>query len=214
MSEFDLDQAVARENLCRYLSACFYEPGPEFIEEGLFDSMRDAAARIDPEVAEQARKLGQLFADQDLQTLLVDYARLFLGPMRALASPYGWTWLKTPEGDEENAALAVLDLYRAGGFEVDEELLELPDHVALELEFLYLLIFTCNEAQRLGRADDLAAGQRLQARFLQEHLGAWIEPFAAAVRAGAETGFYRLLADMAERFVRLEEARPAASIMK
>jgi TorA maturation chaperone TorD len=39
---------------------------------------------------------------------------------------------------------------------------------------------------------------------LREHLGAWIGRFAAAVKSGAQTAFYRELADLTERFVRME----------
>ena len=43
-------------------------------------------------------------------------------------------------------------------------------------------------------------------RFLDRHLGAWVGPFAAAVRAGAQTDFYRALAALTERFVGLESS--------
>ena len=41
MSDYAPDEATARQDLCRFLSACYYEPAPEFAEEKLFDSMRD-----------------------------------------------------------------------------------------------------------------------------------------------------------------------------
>ena len=208
MSDYAPDEATARADLCRFLSACFYEPALEFAEEHLFDSMLVAAERIDPGLAGHARKLGQAFAKQDLQTLLVDYTRLFLGPLQALASPYGSSWLSAPVPTEDNPPLAVLDLYGAGGFEVDEAFRELPDHVAVELEFLYLLIFNKNRASQAGNMDDLTLTELLQRRFLGEHLGAWIGPFAAAVKAGADTDFYRELAEFTERFVRLEAGAP------
>lgn len=206
MSEYDPDQATAREDLCRFLSACFYEPGPEFAEENLFDSMLAAATRVHPDLADPARKLGAAFAAQDLQTLLVDYTRLFLGPVQALAKPYGSCWLSSSTRTTDNPSLAVLDLYSAGGFEIAEEFRELPDHVAVELEFLYLLNFTTNEARRAGQMDDLAAAEQLERQFLNEHLGAWVGPFAAAVKFGAKTEFYRELAELTERFVRIQEA--------
>lgn len=208
MSDHAPDEATARADLCRFLSACFYEPAPEFAEEHLFDSMLVAARRIDPDLAGHARKLGEAFAAQDLQTLLVDYTRLFLGPLQALASPYGSSWLSAPVPTEDNPPLAVLDLYSAGGFEIDEAFRELPDHVAVELEFLYLLIFNKSQASQAGNMDDLTLTELLQRRFLGEHLGAWIGPFAAAVKAGADTDFYRELAGFTERFVRLEAGTP------
>ncbi|HEY0847945.1 MAG TPA: molecular chaperone TorD family protein [Noviherbaspirillum sp.] len=206
MSEYDPDEATAREDLCRFLSACFYEPCIEFAEENLFGSMLTAAARLHPDLADHARKLGAAFAAQDLQTLLVDYTRLFLGPVQALAKPYGSCWLSAPAQGENDPSLAVLDLYSAGGFEIAEEFRELPDQVAVELEFLYLLTFTRNEAQRAGQVDELSVAEQIERRFLNEHLGIWIGPFAAAIKSSAETAFYRQLAELTERFIRMEEA--------
>lgn len=207
MSAYDPDQATAREDLCRFLAACFYEPGAEFAEEHLFDSMLVAATRVHLDLADGARKLGAAFVAQDLQTLLVDYTRLFLGPVQALASPYGSSWLTAPAQTEENPSLAVLELYSAGGFDLSDEFMDLPDHVAVELEFLYLLEFRRNEAEKAGRADELADIRGIERQFLTNHLGAWVGAFSAAVKAGAETAFYRELADMTEQFIRLQEKR-------
>lgn len=203
MSDYAPDQATAREDLCRFLSACYYEPGVEFAEEKMFDSMLVAATRLSPELADHARKLGEAFFSQDQQTLLVDYTRLFLGPVETLAKPYGTAWQGAPVQTEDNPPPAVLELYREGGFDIDPEFMELPDHVAVELEFLYLLTFNRNQAVRAGQLDAASAIERLQQRFMGEHLGAWIVPFAAAVAAGAQTAFYRELAAFTERFVRM-----------
>ena len=208
MPDYAPDEATARQDLCRFLSACYYEPAPEFSEEKLFDSLLVAATRLDPDLADHARRLGEAFAAQDLQTLLVDYTRLFLGPIEALASPYGSSWLGAPVETEDNPPPAVLDLYSEGGFDIDDTFQELPDHVAVELEFLYLLGFTQNQARLAGDSDALAASEGLQQRFLAEHLGAWIGPFAAAVKSGAQTAFYRELAALTTRFVRMQSTVP------
>ena len=100
--------------------------------------------------------------------------------------------------------MAVLELYHEGGFEVDDDFRELPDHIAIELEFLYLLIFRENQARQANEPESLASVAVLQRRFLNEHLGTWIAPFTAAVRAGARSDFYRELAELTDRFVRME----------
>lgn len=203
--------ANARADLCRFLSACYYEPTQDFAAERVFDSMLAAATAVHPTLAEQARRLGAAFAAQDLQQLLVDYTRLFLGPIQALATPYGSAWLKPETAQAEDPTAALRGLYAQGGFDIGDDFADLPDHVAVELEFLYLLLFTQREAMRSGNADDLAAVQILQRRFLDEHLGAWIDAFAARVKANATTAFYRELAALTERFVRMEaDARVAA----
>lgn len=206
MSYYDPDEATAREDMCRLLAACYYEPGPEFAEENLFGSIVTAASRIDTGLADEARKLGEEFAAQDLETLLVDYSRLFLGPVRVLAQPYASCWLTAPATPDVHLTPSVLEMYNSGGFDIDDEFRELPDHIAVELEFLYLLTFRKNDAQRLGEMDEARALAELERRFLSEHLGAWIGPFTGAVRSGAQAGFYRQLATLTERFILMREA--------
>lgn len=198
--------AMARADLCRFLSVCFYEPTHDFAEERVFDSMLAAATAVHPDLAEQARNVGEAFAAQDLQEHLVDYTRLFLGPIKALATPYGSAWLGRELAQAEDPTAAVREIYAQGGFDIGDDFADLPDHVAVELEFLYLLLFTQHEATRSGNADELAAAQLLQRKFLDEHLGAWVGNFTAAVKANAETAFYRELANLTEHFVRMEAA--------
>jgi putative dimethyl sulfoxide reductase chaperone len=195
---------MARADLCRFLSACYYEPTEDFAEERVFDSMLAAAAAVHPDLAGHARKVGEAFAAQDLQELLVDYTRLFLGPMQALATPYGSAWSGRELAQAEDPTAAVREIYVQGGFDIGEDFADLPDHVAVELEFLYLLLFTQHEATRSGDAEELATIQLLQRKFLHEHLGVWVGTFAAAVKAHAETAFYRELANLTERFVQME----------
>jgi TorA maturation chaperone TorD len=183
-------ERLARADLCRFVAACYYEPGAEFAEERLFESMHAVAGRLDANLAGRARRLGETFAAETLENLLVDYTRLFLGPADILAKPYESVWT----AGENDSTAALLGLYAQGGFEVDEGFRELPDHIAAELEFLYLLIHQ-------------DAPKELRRRFLDEHLGKWVRPFAQAVEAGAQTLFYRELAQLTERVVAAEANR-------
>jgi len=201
MEPDDQDKDAARADLCRFLAACYYEPGAEFAEERLFDSMAEAARRVDADFAERARRLGRQFAEAGPERLLVDYTRLFLGPVDTLAKPYGSVWLEPDANLMQDSTMAVQALYEEGGFELAEDFHELPDHVAAELEFLYLLIHRRNQARRSADATALAEADGLRRRFLAHHVGRWVTPFTAAMRAGAREPFYRELADLTEGFV-------------
>jgi len=200
-------RAVAREDLCRFLAACFYEPAPMFAEARLFDSMRLAAEQVDADLGVRARRLGEAFAKDALQDLLVDYTRLFLGPVQPLAKPYGSFWLSGESTLMQDSTRQVLELYAQAGFDIDDGFHELPDHVAVELEFLYLLAFRQNRARHDADAAALDELLRLEQRFLGQHLGAWFAPFTAAMAAGAQTDFYRELAALTDAFLRLQLAR-------
>jgi TorA maturation chaperone TorD len=202
----DFASLAARADLSRLLAACYYQPGPEFAEERLFESMQAAAAGVDAGLATRAASLGAAFAGADLQELRIDYTRLFLGPTNTLAQPYGSVWLERRQSLMQDSTAAVLGLYAEAGYEIDESFRDLPDHIAAELEFLYLLLFRRAEAMR---NDDAAAGARhaeLQRRCLDEHLGRWVPAFTAAMRTGAETAFYRELAALTDEFVHRERA--------
>ena len=210
MAQDNLELGAARADLCRFLAACFYEPGKEFAEEKLFESMTAAAERVDPDFGACARRLGEAFAAEELQDLLVDYTRLFLGPVAPLAKPYGSVWLGGQQALMQDSTMSVQQLYVEGGFEIDEGFRELPDHIAAELEFLYLLIYRETEAERNDDFEAVAAMTALRRRFLVEHLAAWVGPFTAALKAGAETSFYHELAELTERFVAAEAGGQSA----
>lgn len=204
MTESEMRAALAREDTCRYVAACYYQPEPAFDEEGMFQSLLDAVSLVHADLVPYAWKLGEEFRSTEPETLLLDYTRLFLGPSHILAKPYGSVWLEGEKTVMGDSTMAVLDLYREGGFDIDDEFLELPDHVAVELEFLYLLIFRENEARLQGDTDKLNSVIDLKRRFLSQHLGRWVGPFAEAVKGGAESVFYRQLAELTQLFVSME----------
>lgn len=210
MTDDVLAQDAARADFCRFLAACYYEPGAEFAEEHLFESVLEAARRADPDLVENARRLGEAFAAERLEDLLVDYTRLFLGPGGALANPYGSVWLGTEKTVMQDSTMAVLGLYQEGGFEIAGDFRELPDHIAAELEFLYLLLFRENQARHAGDGAEQAQAAGLRRRLLDEHLARWAVPFTDAVLEGAQSDFYRELGRLTAAFIakEAERARP------
>lgn len=205
MSDSHVGRAAARADLCRLLAACYYQPGPAFIEEDVFGSMQAAAEQLDVQMAASAMALAQNFKAQSLEELLVDYTRLFLNPNGPLAVPYESFWLgeKDPSRLQE-VTLAVTAIYGEGGFEISEDFRDLPDHIAAELEYLYTLIFSEARSDAFNESAAKIKASQLRQRFVASHLGRWVGPFAAAISSAAETSYYRSLATLTERFVAIE----------
>lgn len=181
-------ERLARADFARFLAALYYEPGNEIAEERVFESLARAAERGAPALTEGVARLARAFAVTSLEELRVDYTRLFLGASAAYTRPYASSWMGGTSAD-------VLELYAEAGVEVELEFSDLPDHAAVELEFLYRVL--------------LAAGAPgLRRRFIVEHLARWLPPFLEAVEAGAETAFYAELARLTRAFV-LEEMHRA-----
>lgn len=196
-----LAREAARADLARFIAAGFYEPGPEFTEERLFESVAEAAAVVDAALVPAARRLGQAFAEAALEDLRVDHAQLFLGPVQASAQPYASVWLTGQPQLMQASTVAVQALYAEAGFQVDEQFLDLPDHVAVEWEFLYLLLHQATMARVAGDEAADAAWAARRRRFVDEHLGLWMPPFLAALREHARTPFYATLGELAQRFL-------------
>lgn len=203
MTTSEFDRVAALSDVCRLLAACYYQPGPEFTEERLFDSLIDAACHIDADLAARAQQLKTSFESVSMQNLLVDYAHLFLGPVGLLAIPYESAWLAKAGEPVSTTTQVLLDLYAEGGFEVDPEFRDLPDHLAVELEFLYALLFRKAAALRGNDQQAEAELNDLRERLVVDHLERWLPEFQTAVLAGAQCRFYRELVNLTVLFVNI-----------
>ena len=210
MPNLDFDRAAALADMCRLLAACYYEPSPEFAEEKVFDSLAEAARCIDPLLLTHALQLKTAFASESHKDLLVDYSRLFLGPGEILALPYESAWLEKDSNASIDATQVLLELFEDGGFEMDTEFKDLPDHIAVELEFLYTLLFRIAAAIQTGDQRALDKALALRWSLLEQHLGRWLEDFQSAVHSGAECRFYCELVDLTVLFVSLVRNDQAA----
>lgn len=205
MPDTDFADLAARADVCRLLAACYYEPQPEFAQDGLFTALQAACARCDPQAERVAIELGSAFAAASDEELLVDYTRLFLNPGGALASPYESTWLG--ERDPVRAQRitdAVTACYDEAGLQISDDFRDLPDHIAAELEMLYALLFREARAAAAGEPAARSAAGDQRRRFVAAHLGRWIQPFAQSVREGAMTRFYLRLVDVTQNCVERE----------
>ena len=203
MPNLDFDRAAALADMCRLLAACYYEPSPELAEEKVFDSLAEAARRIDPFLVTHVLQLKRAFESESNENLLVDYSRLFLGPGGILALPYESAWLEKDSNASIDATQVLLELFEDGGFEMNTEFRDLPDHIAVELEFLYTLLFQIAAAIQTGDQRALDKALALRWSLVEQHLGRWVQNFQTAIHSGAECRFYSELVDLTVLFVSL-----------
>jgi TorA maturation chaperone TorD/Fe-S-cluster-containing hydrogenase component 2 len=133
--------------------------------------------------------LSQDFAKPQ-EGLEVEYARLFVGPGRPVAHPYESVYREgRVMGD---CTLAVRQSYVTEGLAPQGH--SLPDHVAVELEFMAHLARQEAEAWERGDEEEVRACLRRQEAFLGEHLGRWLPRFCQQVLASEAHSFYANLA--------------------
>ncbi|MBI5076736.1 MAG: molecular chaperone TorD family protein [Nitrospirae bacterium] len=202
----DIKEFVCREQVrgdCfRLLSACYYQPEKElFLQDGILENLESSLKEISPDASVFAGGMKTAFSISKEVDLNVDYAKLFVGPNELLAPPFGSVYLDGERKVMGDSTMEVIKMYEAHGLSMDREFGNLPDHITVELEFMYYLIY--REIEALEKSDIAAALSHIKAQelFLSRFLRPWIEPFCNNLRAGADSGYYRSLADCTLSFV-------------
>lgn len=178
-----------------------------WLEENLVGNLVDLLDQVCPAAAGACRRMYEALIATRADDLAVEHARLFVGPRQVLAPPYGSVYLDGGRRVMGDSTLAVLRAYRDAGLRLDPDLREMPDHIALELEFQYYLSVRGLEADQAG--DGLEARRAATARhaFLHDHLRRWVPAFSASVKRETGSDFYRYLASCLASFV-AEDVHP------
>lgn len=190
-----------REDVYRLLAACFYPPSPELIEESCCAALAALLESASPEAARFAVDAAVAAGSSSRDALAVEHARLFIGPFQLVAPPYGSIYLddaKTVMGD---STARVAAFYHACGLVLADDFHELPDHFAVELEFMSYLAFKQREAEVSGDKAEEARVVGLQQEFLGRFLMPWLEPFTSAIITDGEAPFYQAIARCAAAYI-------------
>lgn len=186
-----LFQENYRRDAYKLLADCYYLPDEELIET--LRSLDKSKGSLFSEIAESAS------LTSDIDALRIDYSRLFIGPYRLLAPPYGSVYLENTRRIMGNSTLDVRDKYADEGLRLDIK--EAPDHIAIELEFMYYLISKEVEVALSAESIDATSYLTKQKDFLDTHLGIWVSDFSNNIAVNAETAFYRDLACQTKSFI-------------
>jgi len=121
-------------------------------------------------------------SEKTLQELETEYVSLFISDLGgALVPPYGSVYLDNEVMGPSTRRVA--EKYRKAGFKKDSGHDDLPDHISVELEYLFKL------TQKENRKK-----YHLHLEFFDELLAPWVEEFTGSVRREADSGFYSTLA--------------------
>lgn len=201
----DIQKFVSLEKLrgdsFRLMAACFYQPQREIFQKGLLHNLAESLKELSPDSADYAKEMIKLLQAYSDEELLVDYSRLFVGPAELLAAPYGSVYLEKERRLMGDSTMAAIDFYKSRGLVMDADFKEVPDHIAVELEFMYYLVFKEIEAIEAKNMDAATAALESQEIFMNSFLRPWADKFANKMAEGAETGFYKALAGCLSAFV-------------
>ncbi len=200
-----------RGDCYRLLSACFYQPQKEiFVQEEFFNKLEGLLRPISPDIAAHVLEMEKAFLKYSEEDLLVAYAKLFVGPNELLAPPFGSVYLDGKNMVMGDSTMEVIKLYEEHGLSMDSEFRNLPDHITVEMEFMYYLIFKEVEALENSQWDAALDFIKTQGLFFDKFLRQWVKPFCDKIRQGIDNEFYTSLADCVSAFI--EKAHPGDDI--
>ncbi len=200
------EMARYRASIYRTISALFLDNPDARTLEGLIEAGR-AAADAEPPCASERDFMAALAAvdigdPEDLRTrVATEYAELFVGPRKPLASPYESIYLGGDRHLLNATTMAVRSVYEDQGYHVARRNQLPDDHIGLEMEFLAHLCdreAACCEAGDEGGA---RGAQKAEAAFITAHPGRWASLLADRIAATWCGNFYALLARFAVAFL-------------
>ena len=100
----------------------------------------------------------------------------------------------------------ILALYRSAGLDKQASWKEGEDHIALELEYMQVLITRTVDALRADEGEEAYRLVKCQLNFMEDHLGAWAPLLTAQMRGFCKTKFYEGLSYMTDGFLEVDTA--------
>lgn len=170
----------------------------------LSESLAAALGAVSPELAARVDRAALCFAG-DADELAAEYTRLFeVGTSGPPCPLHGGLWI----GDRMKTMEEVLRFYRHFGLTVDGAPSELPDHLALELEFLHYLAYREDAALHTGA--DPGPFARAERDFVARHPGRVVPLLRAKLEHERAPDFFVALARALEGFLTHAGAELAA----
>ena len=127
-------------------------------------------------------------SEKQLEDLLWEYTRLFIGPYRLPCPPWESVYTSPKRLMMQEAAVEVQHIYRTTGLTINASDI-MPDHIGAELNFLSILFLRMN-TEVVGKNDYI----KIAEKFLNEHLMKWVPQFTRNMEEAADVLFYKALA--------------------
>jgi len=176
----------------RLLSALLCQPERDaLIQESVVPRLVTSLEELVSGNTDGVARLLTALDEEDQETLLAEYTRIFIGPNRLPAPPYASVYLEAGRQVLGEVTEEVRRLYVEEGLAVSEGVHEPADHVALEFEFAAFLLEKAAQAWVDGSPEEAERVVAKARDFEVRYLRSWLPDLAASIEAAAQTAFYR-----------------------
>ncbi|GEM74924.1 molecular chaperone TorD [Vibrio sagamiensis] len=157
---------------------------------------------LKPSISLVVDALNRLQEREDAQLeLAADFCDLFLKTEKYGALPYASMYIGESGLLNDKPAENIEKLMADFGVEVDKNLKEPADHLAIELDFLGNMIIRTNEETCEQKIEQAFSDQN---DFIQQHLLSWLPQFDAKCQKFDEFGFYSSISQLLISFCKLD----------
>lgn len=201
--------AAVRSEMYRLLAHSFTFPSAEFFQALISGEYRETvramigAAPFAAHRSELEHALLQLcLSGADFDQFCAEYIRLFEVGAAQGKPPcplYGGEYTLRPRLDVMEELVRFYSYFDLALSDSDREL---PDHVAVELEFMHYLAF--REDRALATGLDTSPFRRAQADFIERHPGRWIPLMRERLEAEAPLACFHGLVELAAEILRAD----------
>ena len=200
-------KALARSSLYSFLSRGFAYPTGEGLEEiktGVTSrELKGSASCLGEELFQSVGALcGALereIAPLGLRDMEGGYNRIF---SMGLLCPHHETFYTSAHVFMKSQDLAdIQGFYKAFGFSISEKEKELADFIGTELEFMHVLCYKEYHALEKGEEEKANLCREAQAKFLEGHIGTWVEAFSKTLSVSAHMDYFITIGRLLEKFV-------------
>jgi TorA maturation chaperone TorD len=142
-----------------------------------------------------------------VERMAVDFTQLFIGPSEFI-SPYESMFHERVDDDWGKLwgadTVRVKKFIESAGLEFSKDYGGIPDHLAVELEFMAAVTGKIEEALVAEKRQEALYFLRMKKLFFDDHLSQWIPAFCRKAIPKAETSFYREISRFLALFLEME----------
>ncbi|HEC42599.1 MAG TPA: hypothetical protein ENI20_07205 [Bacteroides sp.] len=207
MTEFEnfIESEKARSVVFNIFSALFCQPEKAVIrDQKVFNNLEKSILISYPDNHGPTSKLFPAAGKFTDTELLVEYSRLFIGPFKTLAPPYSSVYLGSENLVYSEETIWVVQFYRKAGLDFNRDIHDLPDHIAIEMEFIYYLIYHEVSQLQENNIEKARFFHEHQLEFIQEHFVKWAPVFCDTILRETNNEYYRSLAESLRSFIEVD----------
>ncbi len=197
-----------------------YLQSGEFVEDGRssLESLHSALDGVGGERAKQ--KIAALLKHFDLiekwvasecvnwqlSDLQSEHRRVFSNVITLDCPPYETLFGNDHVFAQSHVMGDIAGFYKAFGVELSRDIHERLDHLSVELEFMHFLAYKESYSRCHDGADKTQIVVDAQKKFVKNHIGRWVPLFCRMLARKADSGFFKLMADITSDWMDFEVA--------